>query len=429
VRSPAALRRPFSTLGRSPLRPSAGIAMAAIDALCMACNDETCDFKPMRFQRRPLGPEDVLIDLKFCGVCHSDLHTAANHMKDIGKGAEYPCVPGHELAGICVAVGEKVTKVKVGDQVGVGCLVDSCHDCAACKVGEEQKCAKRVGTYGGKDTTGRAASYPPGKMTMGGYASKMVVHERFAILIPPDYPLKFAGPVLCAGITMYDPLKRYGATKGTRVGVIGLGGLGVMGIKLAKALGCVVTAISRTKAKEHLATAAGAVNYVASADPASMTAGAGSLDLILNTIPAAHDWAAYQVLLAKGGKHVLLGVHSGLAAAIYAEKIRKLSFTSSTVVMSMIGGITNTQEVIDLCARDGIYPDIEVVLVQKLNEVYTALDASNDAGKRFVLDLEGSLNEETFNTCDAPPPKLAPNATGMTMPSILKELAKMVFLY
>jgi len=253
----------------------------------------------------------------------------------------------------------------------------------------------------------------------------MVVHERFAILIPSSYPLKFAGPVMCAGITMYDPLMKQGAKQGTRVGIVGLGGLGVMGIKLAKALGCKVTAISRSKGKEQLALECGALNFVASADLAAMSAAEKSLDLILSTIPAAHDWSMYQPLLVQGGVQVLLGAHSGTGAATYAAKLQ----SAPSVISSVIGGVTNTQEVIDICARAGIYPEIEVVPVQKLSEVYTALDASNDSGKRYVLDLGASLNEQAFATCNAPPPTLGPNTTRLTMGAVGYELLRMTVTY
>jgi len=397
----------------------------AVDAICMACADESCDFKPMRFQRRPLGPQDVLIDMKYCGVCHSDLHTAANHMAGVGRVTSYPCTPGHELAGICSAVGSEVSKIKVGDQVGVGCLVDSCGDCERCKEGQENKCKQSVSTYNGADQSGRAASHPPGQKTIGGYCTKMVVNERFAILIPPDYPLDCAGPVMCAGITVYDPLKAQGAKQGTRVGVIGLGGLGLMGIKLAKALGCKVTAISRSKTKEALAKQSGAELFVVSEDAESMLEAAESLDLILNTIPTSHDWGVYQALLDADGRQVLLGAHAGTAAAMFAKRVKP----QMSVTNSLIGGILNTQEVIDLCAREKIYPDIEVVPVQKLGEVYTALDAANDTGKRYVLDLEGSLNDKAFDSCTAPPPNLGPNTTNLAYPSVIYEFMRMVIWY
>ena len=180
-----------------------------------------------------MGEMDLVLDMKFCGVCHTDLHTAAGHLTALGL-TNYPCVPGHELAGICVAVGSKVSKFKVGDQLGVGCMVGSCGSCGACQRGEEQKCMSQIGTYNAPPgKTGMAAVYPPDSRTLGGYSNKMVIHEAFAIRIPDSYPLEYAGPVMCAGVTLYDPLIRYKATKGSRVAVVGIGGLGVMGVKVS----------------------------------------------------------------------------------------------------------------------------------------------------------------------------------------------------
>jgi len=197
-----------------------------IETLCMACADPTCDFKPQAFRRRAVGPNDILIDMKYCGVCHSDLHFAAGHVPKFAMPASYPCVPGHELAGVCVAVGSSVTKVQVGQKIGVGCMVDSCQSCGSCKKGEEHMCMKQsVGTYGFK---GERSKTPCG-YTLGGYTQKMVVDENFAVIIPESYPLEAAGPVMCAGVTMYDPLVKLGAGPGSKVGVCGLGGLGVMG--------------------------------------------------------------------------------------------------------------------------------------------------------------------------------------------------------
>jgi uncharacterized zinc-type alcohol dehydrogenase-like protein len=230
--------------------------------------------------------------------------------------------------------------------------------------------------------------------------------------------------LLHSGITMYDPLKKIGATTGTRVGIIGLGGLGTMGVKLAKSMGCEVSAISRTMSKAGLAKTCGADNFIASTDPASMAKSLASLDIILNTIPSQHDWAAYQPLLAAGGKHVMIGIHSAMAASMMVGKLKKCS-----VVNSVIGGIKNTQEVIDICARDSIYPEIEVVPVQKINEVFSTLDASNDSGIRYVLDLEGSLNESAFNTCKALPPTLGPNHTGMSIRTIAYDIFRMLLWY
>lgn len=208
-------------------------------------------------------------------------------MAGILGGVKFPCVPGHELSGVVEKVGSKVTKFKVGDHVGVGCMVDSCLKCKQCKGGQEQKCGKQVGTYQAKDQNGRAECFPKGSHTLGGYTTKMVVHEHFAINIPKDYPLECAGPVMCAGITMFDPLKVHGVGKGSNVGIVGMGGLGILGVRIAKAMGCKVTAISRSSAKRDLACShtLGADSYVVSSDPQDMNANRGSLDLILNTIP------------------------------------------------------------------------------------------------------------------------------------------------
>jgi len=209
--------------------------MAPIDVLCMACNDATCDFKPTLLQRRSCGKHDIIIDLKFCGICHSDLHVAAGHMAGVTGAVQYPCVPGHELAGVCIQVGDSVTKVKVGDQVGVGCLVDACQSCSSCKMNQEQKCKKHVGTYQGKNKCCRENfTVPENSRTIGGYSEKMVVDENFAIIIPEGYKLEAAGPVMCAGITMYDPMVQHGVKAGDRVGIVGLGGLGVMGLKVSE---------------------------------------------------------------------------------------------------------------------------------------------------------------------------------------------------
>ena len=220
-----------------------------INTLCMACvetddNNMMIDFKPKMFQRRALKEGDVLIDMKYCGVCHTDQAHCRSEFPPF-QTTKFPAVPGHELAGVCVAVGPNVTKVKVSDHVGVGCMVDSCLNCKACLRGEEQMCLKQVFTYGAKDLNGRAETYPRGGVTIGGYTQKIVVHERFAIIIPPEYPLEYAGPVMCAGVTMYDPMKRQGAKAGTRLGIVGLGGLGMTGVKIGSLLGCRVTAVSR----------------------------------------------------------------------------------------------------------------------------------------------------------------------------------------
>lgn len=399
---------------------------APVDLLCMACQDDTCDFKPLKVQRRPVGDEDVLIDMKYCGVCHTDLHIAANHTQGLQKTL-YPCVPGHELAGVCTQVGSKVTKIKVGDHVGVGCMVDSCLNCVACQKGDENMCRKQnTATYQGDDKHGRAATYPVGGKTIGGYSTKMVVHERFAILIPKSYPLECAGPIMCAGITMYEPLKVYKAKAGSKVGIVGLGGLGLTGIKIAKALGCSVTAISRGEGKRAMAAQCGADSYIASSSSEQMAAGAKSFDLILDTIPSYHDIKPYQRLVTEEGKLVILGLSSLLLAGLAVDA---LTGGRSTVTASGIGGIANTQEVINLCDKHKILPPVKVCPVHELNRIYELLDSTNDAGLRYVLDLEGSLNESTLEKCTLPPPKLGTPVANPTLGGIVSDCFSMLSLH
>lgn len=388
----------------------------------MGCEDARCDFRPIQLQRRPLGDNDVLIETTFCGVCHSDLHFAANHLKGI-LPTKYPCVPGHELVGVCVGVGAAVTKFALGEHVGVGCMVDSCLECSACTSGEEQKCVRQVPTYQGEDRSGRAATFPKGGRTLGGYSDKMVVNERFAIKIPPSYPPEFAGPVMCAGVTMFEPLKRWKAGKGTRVGVVGLGGLGVMGIKLATALGCEVTALSRSDGKRSLASASGASAFVLSTHAETMAAAAGTLDLVLNTVPCRHDTSPYTRLLAAGGKQVLLGISPTFAAALV---LSQLSGGRTQVIASAIGSIGRTQEVIDFCSEHKITPDIELFPAHELNGVLQKLDEANETGLRYVMDIVGTLNKGTAALCTAPPPKLGPFMNLLSIVAIVQELFKLI---
>eukprot|EP00939_MAST-03C_sp_MAST-3C-sp1_P003101 g3101.t1 len=394
-----------------------------IDVLCMYTKDASCDFHVGKFKRRKVGDYDVLIDMKFCGVCHSDLHHAANHNHKF-KETPYRCVPGHELAGVCKAVGPKVTKIQVGDHVGVGCMVDSCLDCAQCKQGEEQKCTKgNVGTYGATQKYGRAAICPdaPEQHTLGGYTSQMVCDERFVIRVPKSYPLKFAGPVMCAGITMYDPLRAHKVGKGSRVGVIGLGGLGQMGLKLAKALGCHVTAISRKASKRDFAKSCGADSFIVSSSDDDLASGKGSLDLILNTVPVYHNYDIFFPLLAPGGKQVIFGLHKGIAAGLILSNLSK----HTRLTYSGIGGIRATQEVIDLCDRHKIYPEVEVRPVSDLNKIFAALE-DNKTGKRFVLDIENTLSEAAEAACVDPPPALS-DTESMSVVGGLCEACRLIW--
>lgn len=389
----------------------------SIDVLCLACDSPAGDFTVRSMRRRTPNPHDVVIDMKYCGVCHSDLHFAAGQMAGVTGAVEYPMCPGHELAGIVKAVGAEVTRFRVGDQIGVGCMIDSCGTCARCEAGEEQKCASQVATYGGKDKSGRAAQVPAGRQTLGGYTDTFVVNERFGIKIPDGYPLEAAGPVMCAGVTMFDPINTFGAKNGTRVGIVGLGGLGQMGVKIAKARGCVVTVISGHASKERFALECGADRFVVSSSDDDMRRNAKSLDLILNTVPVYHDYHKYRNLLVdKGGRQVLLGLHVGFIGALLAGGIVG---KKSTLAGSAIGGIRATQEVMDLCAAHDIKPDVEVVPVTDIHRVYQSLDDQNDSGKRFVLDLAGTMTRTISRSEMGPSPTLA---KVQKKPSIFKAL-------
>jgi D-arabinose 1-dehydrogenase-like Zn-dependent alcohol dehydrogenase len=388
-----------------------------MEVLCMGCNDQRCDFKLMKLHRRNVGDDDIEIKMQYCGVCHSDLHNAAGHLSGIRK-LEYPMVPGHELAGIVVNVGKNVTSFKIGDSVGVGCMVDSCLECKECLAGNEHKCLKEnTGTYQGENKFGRAAVAGSTKLTLGGYTNIMVVHYKFAILIPKSYPLEMAGPVMCAGVTMYSPLSTYGVKSGSNVGILGLGGLGQMGVRIAKAMGAKVTVISSSESKRSLATKCGADSFVISSDKTQMSDAKGTLDLILNTVPSYHNYVVYQTLLTKKGIQVLLGLHAGLAAAMFLDPIVG---GTSRIKMSGIGSIKETQEVINLCDQHRIYPDISVVPVTDLNKVYTDLDSSNATGTRYVLDIANTLREDIV--CDAPPPTISPDTNKMSLGYIMTEL-------
>jgi len=393
---------------------SSSAASDEVPCLCMACDDDGCDFQPVDMFRRPVGERDVCIKVLFCGVCHSDLTTAASHLP---VPSMYPMVPGHEAAGVVTRVGSHVSKFRVGDHVGVGTLVDSCLQCHSCLHGQENWCSKHVQTYNGKDWSGRAATGGGVQHTLGGYSTSMVVHEHFCILVPPEYPLEHAGPVMCAGTTMYAPLKAAGAGAGTRLGLVGLGGLGVMGIKLGKALGCHVTVISRGEAKRKLAVRAGADSYLPSSDAEAMAAHAGCLDLILNTIPTNHDPSTFNALLAPAGWHVHIGLH---AAAVTAGASHLLLSEQSRERFTYVGGVATTQEVMDLCAREDIRTEIDIKSVADLNRIFELLDSANESGKRFVLDIAGTLVD---TAATAPATRLQP---GPAPGGMLQEVAEVL---
>ncbi|MBN9684758.1 MULTISPECIES: NAD(P)-dependent alcohol dehydrogenase [unclassified Corallococcus] len=325
---------------------------------------------PLAIQRRELGPRDVLIEIKYCGICHSDIHTVRGEWGE----TTYPIVPGHEIAGIVTRVGAQVKKHAVGDRVGVGCMVDSCGDCASCRKGEEQHCLKgMVGTYG---ATGR-----DGQLTQGGYSTHIVVTEDFVLKIPEGISLDAAAPLLCAGITTYSPLRRWGAGPGKKVAIVGLGGLGHMGVKFARAMGAEVTVLSQSLSKKEDGLRLGAHHYYATKDPETFKKLAGTFDLIVNTVSAKIDVDAYLSLLALDGALVNVGAPpEPLAVNVFSLIMPRRVFTGS-----LIGGIPQTQEMLDFCAKHHIGADIEVIPASKINDAYERVLAS-DVRYRFVID-------------------------------------------
>ncbi len=329
---------------------------------------------PYSFERRDPQADDVAIDILYCGVCHSDLHTARGEW----QGTLYPCVPGHEIVGRVTAVGDAVTKYQVGDLVGVGCMVDSCGHCPSCHDGEEQYCEKTgfVGTYNGPDPV-------LGGHTFGGYSDHIVVKEGFVLKINHDEgDLAAVAPLLCAGITTYSPLRTWNIGPGSHVGVVGMGGLGHMAIKLAVGLGAHVTVISRTADKEKDALELGADAFLISGDRAAMKAAASSLDLIIDTVPVKHDINPYLPLLDIDGTICLVGQVGPMG-----------EFNSPPLIMgrrriaaSLIGGIAETQEMLDFCGRMNILPECEMIRMDEINEAYERMERS-DVRYRFVIDM------------------------------------------
>lgn len=327
---------------------------------------------PHGFERRDPRPDDVVIDVLFCGVCHSDLHVARN---DWG-GSKYPVVPGHEVVGRVASVGAQVTRFKVGDAVGVGCMVESCQKCPACGRGEENYCTKMVGTYNSDDLR-------DGMRTYGGYSNKIVVTERFVLKMPEGLDLKGAAPLLCAGITTWSPLRHWKVGPGTRLGVVGLGGLGHMALKLGKALGAEVTLFTRSPGKEADARQLGADHIILSTDKAQMKAARASFDLIIDTVPYNHELNGYVSTLAVNGTLVLVGYLGPIEPAINSVP---MIVARKSVAGSMIGGIPETQEMLDFCGKHGISADIELISIGEINQAYERMIAS-DVKYRFVIDL------------------------------------------
>jgi len=326
---------------------------------------------PFAFERRAPGPTDIQIAIAFCGVCHSDLHQVRNEW----GGAIFPMVPGHEIVGAVVAVGSEVTKFAVGDRAGVGCLVDSCGTCANCADGEEQYCTTGATfTYNSRDATGAP--------TYGGYANDIVVDEAFALTIPASLDLAGVAPLLCAGITTYSPLRHWKVSAGQKVGVVGLGGLGHMALKFAKAFGAHVVQFTTSQGKVEDAKRLGADEVVLSTDPAAMKAHAGSFDFILDTVSAPHDLMGFIAMLTRDGTMTLVGVPD-VPPTIHPFV---LIGGRRSLAGSLIGGLRETQEMLDFCGEHGITADVEVIAMQTVDAAYERM-LKGDVKYRFVIDL------------------------------------------
>jgi uncharacterized zinc-type alcohol dehydrogenase-like protein len=321
-------------------------------------------------ERREVGEFDVLIDIKFAGICHSDIHQA----RDGWAEGIFPMVPGHEIAGIVSEVGPGVTKFKVGDRVGVGCMVDSCRECENCKAGLEQYCAKgNVGTYNALDKNGEP--------TYGGYSEKIVVDENYTVRIPDGLSLDVAAPLLCAGITTYSPLKHWNAGPGKKVAVLGMGGLGHMGVKIAHALGAEVTVLSQSLRKKDDGLKLGADHYYATSDPKTFEELAGTFDIILSTVSAPLDFGAFLSLLRTDGALVNVGApEEPISLNLFSVIMGRKSLAGSG-----IGGIQETQEMLDFCAEHGLGAEIELISASEINDAYERVLAS-DVRYRFVID-------------------------------------------
>jgi uncharacterized zinc-type alcohol dehydrogenase-like protein len=330
---------------------------------------------PLELERREVGKYDVQIEILFCGVCHSDLHM----VKSEWDGTVYPIVPGHEIVGKVTKVGSKVNSFREGDLAGVGCMVDSCRTCQSCEEGLEQYCdnGAMVFTYNSPDP------HLPGKMTYGGYSTQIVVDERFVLKISPKLDLASAAPLLCAGITTYSPLRHWKVGKGKKVGIVGLGGLGHMGVKLSHAMGAHTVLFTTSASKVEDAKRLGADEVVLSKDQAAMDKHQNSFDFILNTVAAPHNLDAFTALVKRDGTMCLVGVPS---ESHPSPSVRNLIFKRRQIAGSLIGGIKETQEMLDFCAEHNIVSDIELISMQNIDEAYQRM-LKSDVKYRFVIDM------------------------------------------
>jgi uncharacterized zinc-type alcohol dehydrogenase-like protein len=346
-----------------------------LDARAYAAQSPDSAFAPFHFERRDPGPNDVVVAILYCGVCHSDLHTARGEW----GGTLYPCVPGHEIVGRVTAAGAAVDGFREGDIVGIGCMVDSCLHCSACREGLEQYCEKGfTGTYNGP-------AQGSGDNTYGGYSDRIVVREEFVLRIGHDEKdLAAVAPLLCAGITTWSPLRHWKIGPGSKVGIVGIGGLGHMGIKLARALGAQVVAFTTSPGKKDDAIALGAHEVVVSREKREMKAHRESFDLILDTVAAPHDLDAFLALVKRDGAMVLVGVP---AEPHPSPSVAQLIMKRRSLAGSLIGGVRETQEMLDFCAEHGIVSDIEMIAIQEIDAAYERMLRS-DVKYRFVIDMK-----------------------------------------
>jgi alcohol dehydrogenase (NADP+) len=351
----------------------AKVERTKLETPAYAAQDAKSALAPWTIDRREPGSHDVLIDIVYCGVCHSDIHQA----RDEWGGSIFPMVPGHEIVGKVVKVGADVKNWKTGDIVGIGCFVDSCRDCDPCREGEEQYCENGMTlTYNGHEKDGKTPTY-------GGYSTRVTVDENYVLRIPEGIPLDRAAPLLCAGITTYSPLKHFGLKRGDKLGVVGLGGLGHMAVKFGKAMGAHVSVLSHSPGKREDAFKLGAHDFLVTRDEEVFKEHAGSFDLILDTVSAEHDYNQYLELLRRDGTMVLVGAPeepAPLGAFSLIMKRRRLAG-------SLIGGVRQTQEMLDFCAEHGIGADIEMITIDRINEAYERM-IKGDVRYRFVIDID-----------------------------------------
>jgi alcohol dehydrogenase (NADP+) len=345
-----------------------------LNVLGYASSSKEADLAPYNFTRRDSRPKDVVIEVLYCGICHTDVHVAHNDW----NSTIYPVVPGHEIIGRVVTVGPEVTKFKQGDNVGIGCMIDSCQKCDACEQGEEQYCEK------GPTLTYNSIDSHDQMKTFGGYSEKIVVPENFVLKIPVSLDLQGAAPLLCAGVTTWSPLRHWKISQGSNVAVIGLGGLGHMALKLAKGLGANVTLFSRSLGKEQDARRLGADNIVISTEPDQMASVNNKFDLIIDTVPYVHDVNPYITSLSRNGTLVMVGLLGNLDPTLNTAPLVR---SRKSVAGSAIGGIAETQELLDFCGEHGITSDVEIIKIQDVNKAYERM-LKSDVKYRFVIDMD-----------------------------------------